>query len=177
MSIEFHCEHCNKLVLAPETDGGRRAKCPYCKGVCYVPMPHDEIEEVPMEPLDQEDERRRARGIHETAALQRALLRERPGPDRAGKGRSVGPAASGPGAVESRHTTAEVKDLVIAYVEAMSGGRLEDADGIAGQLSASREEVLRFIESIAMDQLAASDLPAVPRPVLVGFLKQLRGRL
>ena len=55
--------------------------------------------------------------------------------------------------------------------------RLEEAARIADRLVAVRDDVIRIIESIATDPLAASDMPAVPRPVLVGFLKQLRTRL
>ncbi len=59
MSIEFHCEHCSKLIKAPNEAGGQNGKCPHCKAVNYIPMPQDEAEELPLVPLDEADERRR----------------------------------------------------------------------------------------------------------------------
>ena len=173
MPIEFHCEHCEKLVKAPDDTGGRRAKCPHCKGTCYVPTPSDQLEEVPLAPLDQEEENRRKRAHQEDMALQQSLLHERADPDK-----PVKPAAqASTTASAAQATTIDAKGLVCDYVEAMSGGRLEEADRIADRLAAVRDAVIRIIESIATDPLAASDMPAVPRPVLVGFLKQLRTRL
>ncbi len=173
MPIEFHCEHCEKLVKAPDDAGGRRAECPHCKGMCYVPTASDQLEEVPLAPLDQEEEKRRRQAQREDAALQQSLLHERPDLDKPGK-----PAAQASTTASAAHaTTIDAKGLVYDYVEAMSGGRLEEADRIADRLAAVRDDVIRIIESIATDPLAASDMPAVPRPVLVGFLKQLRARL
>lgn len=48
MSIEFHCDHCARLIRAPEKAAGRRGVCPFCKQSVYVPTPPEEIEEIPL---------------------------------------------------------------------------------------------------------------------------------
>lgn len=179
MSIEFHCEHCDKLVKAPASAGGRRAKCPYCQGTCYVPLSPDEAEELPLAPLDEGDEAQRRRALHETAALQRELLRDQALPEDRQRGgrRSSGVVGAGRDAAAGSMSAVEIRRHVIAYVEAMSEGRLEEANRVVDRLKAEREAVSRFIESVASDQLAGSEMPALPRPVLLGFLKQLRSGL
>ena len=44
MSIQFRCHHCNKRVQAPESAGGKKAKCPVCGQETEVPSikPDDE---------------------------------------------------------------------------------------------------------------------------------------
>ena len=75
MSIKFHCEHCNKSVSAPDGAGGRMGRCPYCKQQCYVPLPPDQVEEIPLAPEDPEEDRRREQLRRETMRMDRELLR------------------------------------------------------------------------------------------------------
>lgn len=182
MSIEFHCEHCSKLVKAPPTTGGKRAKCPYCQNMCYVPMPPEEIEEVPLVPLDEEEERHRKEALRETAALQQRLSRDRPrGSEKRETGAGVARRSSGTssdsGSDSGSTSPSAVKSLVIAFVESMAAGRLDRADQIVAQLKPVSDQVNRIIAEVASDQLAAAEMPAVPRPVLMGFLKQLGTKL
>jgi len=37
MTIKFHCEHCRRLVQAPDSAGGRRGTCPHCQGSNFIP--------------------------------------------------------------------------------------------------------------------------------------------
>src|SRR5262245_53414584 len=96
MPVEFHCEHCSKLVKAPSEAAGRKGKCPHCGGVCYIPMPADEIEELPLAPLDESDERRRQREMKEATDLQHRLLRERVAPGDTGPSARGGAAKASP---------------------------------------------------------------------------------
>ena len=176
MSIEFHCEHCGKLVKSPPTTGGKRAKCPFCQHMCYVPMAPEEIEEVPLVPLDEIEERRRKEALRETAALQQRLSRDRPrGSDRRGTG--TGTARTASGSDSDGPSPLAVKSLVVAFVESMAAGQLDRADQIVAQLKPVSDQVNRIIAEVASDQLATAEMPAVPRPVLMGFLKQLGSRL
>ncbi len=70
-----------------------------------------------------------------------------------------------------------VKSLVVAFVESMAAGQLDRADQIVAQLKPASDQVNRIIAEVASDQLATAEMPAVPRPVLMGFLKQLGSRL
>jgi len=60
MSIELHCPECQKLIRAPDSAGGKRGKCPYCKRTVYIPSPPDETEEIALAPLDDEEVKREA---------------------------------------------------------------------------------------------------------------------
>jgi len=179
MAIEFHCVHCNLVIKAPEESGGKKGRCPHCKGVCYIPMPADQVGEYDVAPLDPQEERRRQAALSETAQLQHEILHDRSKPDeRGGRG---GAARGGAGAGAERGSAVRppesARERVVAYVEAMSEGRLEDAERYAFQLAAQKAEVLKLIERIMVDDVAAAGMPAVPRPVLVGFLKQLQARM
>ena len=183
--IEFHCEHCNKIIKAPEETGGRQGKCPHCQGVNYIPMPREALDEIPLTPIDEDFELRRRRAALEDAAVQQRLLRERQSPGEGGRrdaSRRAGPqqAASpsgGAAASGSTLTAKHIASLVVTYVEAMSQGTLEKADEISRKLSRHPNEANRVLDDMLRDDLTAYGLPTLPRPVLLGFLKQLRSRL
>ena len=179
MPVEFHCEHCGKVIKAPNEAAGKKGKCPACHNICYIPTPPEEIEELPLAPLDDGEERRRQKALEETAKLQYTLLHEKAAPGEAG-GRPVAGAAR-PGA---RHEPpplgmpmAEVQQLVAAYVSAMSESQLDRAERVAARLEAERDQVLAVIEKISSGETTSVAMPTMPRPVMLGFLKQLRGRL
>jgi phage FluMu protein Com len=180
LAIEFHCDHCNKLIKAPNEAGGNPGKCPHCQGVNYIPMAPESRDEIPLAPVDEEFEQRRRRAALEDAAVQQRLLKERatpgePGGKRRGElgaGSSHSPGAGGQVLSSKQFTT-----LVVNYVEAMSQGTLEKAEEISQKLSRYPGEVSRVLDDMLREDLTAYGLPALPRPVLLGFLKQLRSRL
>lgn len=185
MAIEFHCDHCNKLIKAPNEAGGRPGKCPHCQGVNYIPLPPDAHDEIPLAPVDEEFEQRRRRAALEDAAVQQRLLKERATPGEPG-GRSglrrgdVSTAASnaaGTGSGSAPMNTRQFTTLVVNYVEAMSQGTLERADEISQKLLRHPQEVTRVLDDMLREDLTAYGLPTLPRPVLLGFLKQLRSKL
>jgi len=73
--IKFHCEHCNKEVAAPEGSGGKMGRCPYCKQQCYIPLPREQVTEIPLEPVDPAEEQRRRKLLHQTLATQQELMK------------------------------------------------------------------------------------------------------
>lgn len=177
VSIEFHCEHCSKAVKAPADAGGHRGKCPHCKGTVYVPLPEEEDEgELSLAPLDPVAEQARRDAMRESAAQQAELLRDTvaPGkrrPPARGAGSTRGAAGSGKLSVKAMNT------MTVAYVEAMARGDLARASSLAAQLSKDAAPALRALESMLADDLAGYGMPSLPRPVLMGFLTQLRREL
>lgn len=182
MPVEFHCEHCGKLVKAPSEAAGRKGKCPHCQVVCYIPMPPEEIEEIGLAPLDDAEEQKRKRALEETARLQHALLHDRATPgEPAGPGGRASAVGSRPGArPESSNLgmpLAEVEQLVAAFVSAMSEGQFDRADRVAGRLQGEREQVISVVERISSAESTSVAMPSLPRPVMLGFLKQLRAKM
>jgi hypothetical protein len=176
MAIEFHCEHCTKPVKAPDDAAGRPGKCPHCGNTVYIPLPAGADEaEIPMAPLDADEERHRLEAAREAAALQFSLLHERSVPGEPGVRKGPRPEttpAAPPGA-----PTKELNRLVVKYVEAMAAGQLAEAQKIVTGLTPHRLHAFAILDGMATENLSAYGLPALPRPVLLGFLKQLRTKL
>lgn len=187
MPIEIHCTHCNHLIKAPDDAAGKMGKCPHCQGVNYIPRPTTENDELDLAPIDEAEEQHRKKAAMEDAAYQRRLLHERNIPGEAGgkpAGRSGGPATPGArrtgdaaSASTSAVTSKEVALLIVRFVDAMSAGKLEQADEYATKLASHKNAALVALDEISRDDSNTYGLPVLPRPVLIGFLKQLRSRL
>lgn len=176
MAIEFHCEHCNHVIKAPDEAAGRQGKCPHCGGVNYIRRPPEDGGELSLTPLDDREEERRRQQAEADAAVQWKLLHERnvPGePGGRGSGGGRGTASTPPAPPSSK----QLASLIVRYVESMSQGKLPQAEEVAGQLGKYRTQVFALLDDMASEDLGAYGLPALPRPVLFGFLKQLRGKL
>jgi len=172
--IEFHCKHCNKLVRAPREAGGKRGKCPYCKQSVYIPTPPDEREEIPLAPLDQEDEHRRKRLEAESLSIERALLRERREPPetgpRAGSGETAMPPPRGEG-------SEDVEALVLSFVKAMRDSKLREADDICIRLRTEPESARDHVQRLLVDEIPPAGLETLPPALFKGFLRTLLDRL
>ncbi len=176
MAIEFHCTHCAHLIKAPDEAAGQHGKCPHCHGLNYIPRPMTANEgEIDLAPLDEEDEKKRQRASREDAAYQWKLLHEKSIPgDLPGKGVKRASGGATPSVVPP---SKQIASLIVRFVEAMSGGKLKQADEVANQLSGFRMQSMAMLDEMASEDLTAYGFPTLPRPVLQGFLKQLRSRL
>lgn len=170
MPIEFHCEHCGKPVRAPDESGGKHGKCPACHQSVYIPMPSDQIEPLEIAPVDETEEHERARLRQETLKLQRDLLEERELP----KGLASGPPLPAAGA--PRSPKLDMQTLLIEYALAMAAGNLERAEQLATDIRADMRVAEETIQRLVADDLPPEQLSEIPRPVLVGFFRQLRNK-
>lgn len=177
MTIQLHCEHCGKLIQAPESVGGQSGKCPHCQGMNYIPLPADGAGgELPMAPLDEEFENHRQQAAAEDLAVQRRLWQEQDSSrktDRRGGVRQTDADLAPP----SKHSRKQLTAMVVSFIEAMSRGDLKKAEQLTTQLATQRAEVFRVLDELVSDDLNSYGLPTLPRPVLVGFMKQLRSKL
>lgn len=174
MTIEFHCEHCNHLIRASSENAGQTGKCPHCGVETYIPRPVED-EELPLAPLDEEFEQHRLRAAREDAEYQRKLLKEQAVPGEKPRRRGEAPVATARG--EEGISSKQLVRVIVEYLEAMSGGRLEQAEKLIGDLRRNKPAALAILDAMEMENLAGYGLPALPRPVLVGFLKQVRAKL
>lgn len=175
MAIDFQCEHCNKIVKAPDEAVGRQGKCPHCGCLNYIRRPPEESNELELTPIDEEEEARARRATLEAAALQQRLLHERSMPgEPGGRGRAGGGGHVTPAAPPSSR---QLAGMIVRYVESMSSGQLDAADEVANELRRNTAAVISVLDDLAGEDLAAYGMPTLPRPVLFGFLKQLRAKL
>jgi hypothetical protein len=170
MSIEFHCDHCGRLVRAPDDAGGKHGKCPSCHQSVYIPMPSDEIEPLDIAPIDESEERERSELLKESQDIQRRLMEERDVP--------AGAAAAPPPSPASQVTppSLDMDTLIIEYALAMANGNLEEADRLATDIRTDMKSAEEVMQRLTLDELPPERLADIPRPVLVGFFKQLRGK-
>lgn len=176
MAIEFHCEHCNHLIKAAPEIAGQTGKCPCCGVETYIPLPIEEAdEEFGLAPLDEEFEQHRKQAAREDAEYQRKLLKEKATPEEKAAARRDKPVAAPPG--PDRSSSKQLAGLIVQYLEAMSGGQLERAEAVAKQLAKDKAMTATILEGMETEDLAGYGLPPLPRPVLLGFLKQLRSKL
>jgi len=177
MSIELHCTQCGKLIKAPDEAGGRHGKCPYCECKVYIPPPEDQIEEIPLAPIDEteiEQERRlrqEALDIAKTVMSDKTAIPE--GDARSG--------ASQAGAVTRRvqEVAGEVIDVqeeVERFVLAMRDSKLDQAERAVATLSGAGERATDYVQGLMVDEMPP-DFENVPPPLLKGFLKTLLSRL
>ncbi len=173
MSIEFHCSSCNRLIRAPKEASGKYGKCPYCKQSVYVPLPADELDEIPMKPLDPREEARRQRLRHEDVALAAAVDHEtREAPER-----PQSTPESAMGAPRAAAPTLDVEEHIVRYVLAMRDSRLGEADEVANTLRKVGKKARQEIERIQVDGMPPAGLEGIPPALLKGFLRTLSERL
>jgi len=185
MAIEFHCDHCGALVRAADEAGGQRGQCASCHQSVYIPTPDPQIEPLDLAPVDAREERERRRLLRESQELAQRVLHERATLPEPGGGRrraGAAGAARGGGAEAGRNTSAslglspaDVEKLVIDYALAMFSGDLSGAEDLAADIRRNLRTAEDVMQRMTLDELPPARLAHIPRPVLVGFFKRLRG--
>lgn len=163
MSIEFHCEKCGRLVKAPDDAGGRHGKCPTCHQSIYIPEP--DAEPLDLAPIDEEAERRERQARAEASALASRLASDREPPS----GPDDGPSLRG----QIAEPRMPMDQLVIEYAKAMAAGDLNTAEQYAQDIRRDKSKAQEAIQALMSDDLMPEPLASLPRPVLVGFFKQI----
>lgn len=174
MSIKFHCDHCGKLVKAPDERGGKRGRCPACNESVYVPLPLEESDLIPLAPIDEDQERAEAQARAESARAAAALDHEdRLPPEGAMPSRTPETAAAIPRAVP----IGDLHELITRFVRAMRNSKLDEADRIANTLRTDRRRAHAAVQQLLLDEIPPAGLADIPPPLMKGFLKNLQGRL
>ena len=168
MAIEFHCEHCGKPIKAPDEAGGKHGKCPSCHQSVYVPSSSPEREPLSLTPVDDGEERDRERLLRESRAFQNRLLNEKDlPPERLS-------AATPRREAGVRPPVLDMNTIVTDYALAMASGDLNRAESLAVDIRRNMRAAEDVMQRITVDEILPVKLEKIPRPVLVGFFKQLR---
>jgi len=179
MAIVFHCEHCGKRISAPDEAGGRRGRCPSCSQHVFIPSPQSEIEEIPLSPIDPQEEQRRRALRQEEYRMQEQLAQHKEAPE-APHGQSAPNASNGTQddylPFASASTGTGINELVQQYIISMAKGELESGEALEQQIIGGGPKALKTVEQLAMQEFLHPDLANVPPTVISGFFKRLLSR-
>lgn len=167
MTIQFHCEHCGKLVEAPDEAGGKRGKCPYCHLGNFIP-PAESGEELDLAPLDEDFERQRKEEINKLLDAERDLLDETSHTEQAP--RLSQKESSEISAVDLHHH-------VVNYCLDMFAGNLERAETHVDRLRQHRRLAQQAVADFLSGHVLEPALDKVPVKLQQGFLKTLSDQL
>ncbi|AQT69666.1 hypothetical protein STSP2_02860 [Anaerohalosphaera lusitana] len=164
MTIGFECESCGKKVKAPDNAGGKKGKCPFCSHQCYVPAGDDAGEELKLEPIEEEEERRQRELDRKAFAIQQGILGET----------SMGEES---GEAEEGYNQRELLRNIILYLREMAGGELNKASERLGEIRKWSEQAKQITASMMRTDQTEAELADISPRVLVGLLKDLRAKL
>jgi len=168
MTIEFHCSHCGKLVRTTEENAGKFGKCPTCHQSVYIPTPSDELEPLRLTPVDEGAERNRHRLEQEARELAQKLRDETDVPPEVAK-------TPLPEPVGDVRLAPDMEGMITEYAVYMSLGKLNEAQELADEIRQDLPRADEAIQRLVGDELLPPRLAKIPRPVLLKFLRQLRG--
>lgn len=165
MAITFKCEHCHKKVSAPESVGGKRGKCPFCKASTYIPMPVSEDDILDLAPIDDEEEQNRKKLESELWAQERDLIAQTGGEE--------------PTPLSERDDLSpeDLHHFVVNYCLDMAAGNLERAQKHAEDLKPFGPIAIEAVKYFQIVQGAEPALGEIPPPVVQGFLTDLAGKI
>jgi hypothetical protein len=168
MTISFTCEHCRKEVKAPDDAVGRRGKCPYCGESSYIPDPEAAQEgEIPLAPVDEQEEEQLRREKEELRRQERALLAESGESESAGSG-------------EEKRSDFRPEDLypaVVAYCVDMTNSNLDRAQEHLRRLKPYGYTAIQAVDDFSQGRAEDETLAQIPDKLRKGFLKQLRSEI
>lgn len=177
MTIVFHCEHCGKKVSAPDEAGGRQGKCPSCSQRVFIPMPKEQIEEIPLLEVDPDEERRRkALKQEEIRLLNRLQEHQDLPPDPAGGKTRPTNADNDTYLPPVPPPAVNTSDLVRQYMVHMAKGELEASEALSQKIVSGGPRALKTVEDMAMQDFLHPQLANIPPTVIAGFFKKLMSR-
>ncbi len=171
MAIEFHCEHCGKMIRTADEHAGKRGKCPHCQNSVYIPSPANEVQPLDLAPLNARDEEEERELEEESRRLAQQIREEKDVPP---ESYTTAPTPSAEPLYDARLTAVNMDNLVIEYALCMSKGKLAEASELAAEIRTSPRALEEVVQRLMMDEVPPAQLSKIPRPVLMGFLRQLR---
>lgn len=165
MSISFPCEHCHKVIKAPDSAGGKRGKCPFCHQSTYIPMPLSDNDVLPLAD-DEEDLKREQAEAKKLREQEHKLMAEMG---------SAPPAEP----LEGRENLKpdDVHHFVVNFCIDMAEGNLIRAEKYVADLKKFGQPGRQAVEDFLSGAAKEEALKAIAPAVLKGFLNDLRDKL
>jgi hypothetical protein len=165
-TIRVTCTACNKSIKAPRDAGGRWGSCPGCRARVYIPTPADEIEDIPLAPLEDDG------GVREAQEINAALLRAKAAPE-GSSGQSKATSKPRPASVDARR----IPDLIVTYLLALKESDLDAAQSVTLQLKTAAVPALDRVQQMMVDAMPPAKLGDMPPALYMGFLRKLQQEL
>ncbi len=170
--IRVTCEHCNSVIKAPRESAGRTGKCPHCQNPVYVPIPQEELEEIPLAP-DEDSALAKADQLEKEAyEIAADIRRERQQP--------AEPGGADSGTVEHsdpQQKLINIGEAIIRYLLAMEISDLQKADSIVGELKAASRQTKSKVQQMMVDAMKPEAVRRMPDGLYQGFLRKLLDQL
>jgi DNA-directed RNA polymerase subunit RPC12/RpoP len=188
MTIVFHCEHCEKKISAPDEFGGKAGKCPHCHQRVFIPLPPDQLDEIPLAPEDPQDDARRKEMLREQIKFQQQINDHKEAPEPPAGSTPLPASGSdddypfmdagmgGGVASSSKPSGPKMEAIVGQYLVMMSKGNLDGAEQMAEQIASGGAANKRIVEQMAMQEVLEPALANVPPSVISGYFKKLLAR-
>jgi hypothetical protein len=172
MSIIFHCNYCNKKIIAKDGTGGKWGKCPSCHNKVYVPNlnPDEDEGELTFAPIDEQEQKEKERLLQETYQLSQEILKEREEPDE----KSPRYSQSNPASVME---PGKLRETIIVCLRKMADGQLAESEDLARAIGGMGPKGRDELDSIALSDIPDERLADVPPGVLAGLIRTLRGKI
>jgi len=164
MAITFRCQHCGKKVEAPDSAGGKRGRCPYCKQSNYIPAPISEDEIFELAPEEDKPGEKSSKQLSEQERVLAAEL-------------SRGNNAPVPLEYREDLKPEDLHHLVVNYCLDMANSNLERAGTHMEQLKKFPHMAKEAVEGFLDGSLLEPALDPIPTKLLHGFLNNLRDQL
>ncbi len=170
MSIIFSCEHCGKKIKSPDEAAGKWGKCPACHNKIFVPEPPKEEDEgeLKLAPIDETELEKQKRLLAETYRLTQDIMSE---------SRIPGEAAEKPGTAASEGDDERLMTDTVTYLRLMADGELDQAEKILKRITSAGERALKILNDITYSEIPEPELADIPKQVLSGLIRTLRGRI
>ena len=164
--VQFICEHCRKVVAAPDEAAGKRGKCPHCQQTSYIPLPHDQEEEIPLAPVEDDltpQQREEQEALRE---MEKLILAE-----------DAATPAAAPLEARADVTADDVSHLVVNYCLDMAGSQLERAQMHVAKLKTFGYAGIEAADNLLSGKTLEPALDMIPVKVLHAFLEQMKSAI
>ncbi len=163
MTITLRCEHCGKKIEAPDSAGGQRGKCPYCKQSNYIPATVSDDDLIGFAPEDAEEEKHSQEEMQALHDQERGLIAEL----------DDAKASAVPLEYRDEVNAEDLYHLVVNYCLDLSNSKLEQAQDHLARLQRYPQSAETAVSDFISGKAIEPALDGIPTKVLKGFLNQL----
>ncbi len=172
MSNTRRCTHCGQKIETEQKPDENWVACEHCGQKMYLAQP-DNVEEIPIAPVDEEEERRAEQRRARDRAIADQALEGNYTPEAPSTPSQPTPAPQPSAGASSDKLT----DRLAQYVLWMSQGEMARCDDVVSSLLGQRKKAHAAAQELLKELPKRSDLNDVPPAVVKGYLKQLLAQL